>query len=264
MSPVLTSLISIRPLLVAMLFALRASTVHADDAPPDMGISAHDLFESLAKIRVEGTTLHYDGYINEGSVAEAERVAKTAPINAPIRTLIVHSRGGIADFAIPLGEFVRDRKLSVVVDRACMSACANYVALPAAQLSVPDSALLGFHGGMPRTFEASGEYSQAYRDNLRSHGMSDTDIANQLLKDKALYARQEALLQSVGVSPAILEDTARRNGTTARLVWMFTRQVLERCYHVTNIKQYPDLQADEIVYGRSVAKVIKACPSSSR
>ncbi len=92
--------------------------------------------------------------------------------------------------------------------------------------------------------------------------MSEKDLVRQLEKDKAVYARQEALLRSVGVSPAILEDTAFRHGTSSKLVWMFTRDVLERCYQVKNIKQYPDLLVDEIADGRATAKVIRACPSS--
>ncbi len=134
------SLIDMRLLFVTMLWPLSALIAHAEGAPPDLGISAQDLFEKVALISVEGTTLHYDGYINEGSVAEVERALKGAPLGAPLRVLVIHSRGGIADFGIPFGELVRDWKLSVIVDRACMSACANFVALPAAALSVPNGA----------------------------------------------------------------------------------------------------------------------------
>lgn len=256
--------IDVRRFLVVVLWSLSALMAHAEDAPPDIGISAHDLFDRMATISVAGATLRYDGYINEISVAEFERVLKAAPSEAPIRTLVIYSHGGITDAGIPLGELVRDWKLSVIVDRVCMSACANYVALPAVALSVPDGALLGFHGGMPRTFESSGEYSQTHREDLRSHGFSEEDIARQLAKDKQLHARQQALLQSVGVSPAILEDTAFRHGTSARRLWMFTRNVLEDCYNVKNITQYPDLRSDEIALGRSTIKVIRTCPSSNR
>lgn len=218
--------------------------------------------QTPANVSVDSTTLRYDGIIIDVSIAEVERLLQTAKAS-PIRSMVIKSRGGTGDEGIRFGELVRDWKLAVTVDSYCMSACANYVAIAARELVVPDGALLGYHGGEPKRWGDDGKYLEKYEKQRLATGFNnDKFLAEQLQRDKELYARQEALFQSAGVSTAILEDTAAAKIAPASL-WMFTREALESCYNMKNIKQYPTLSGDQILQGKSFIKIVRDCPSKA-
>lgn len=213
--------------------------------------------QTPAKVFVEGDTLHVDGIIIDEAVTEVERQVKAAVPNS-IRSLVIRSGGGEGNAGIHFGEIVRDWNLSVMVDRRCMSACANYAALAARELFVPDGALLGFHGGPSKTWGDDGEYLEWEKRSMRKRGIPDRFFPSILDAEKKSYARQQALFDSIGVSSAILTDTGR--GLKFNELWMLTREALERCYNVKNIKQYPALPADTLPNGKGIVKVMRDCP----
>jgi hypothetical protein len=228
-----------------------------------------------AKVSVEGGTLRVDGTILEEAVAEVARLLIAAEAN-PIRSIVIKSHGGERVAGIHFGELVRDWKLAVTVDSYCESACANYAAIVARELVVPDGAVLGYHGGPSKSWGSDGRYREDYEKTLRTRHENmlrctnaksaidlDQHIADQLRRDKEIYARQEALYRSAGVSMAILEDTWPIKIAPAHL-WMFTRDVLEQCYGVKNIASYPVLPTDEIARGKTVIRVIRSCPRAGR
>ena len=176
-----------------------------------------------------------------------------------IRLIMIKSGGGEGEAGIRFGELVHLWKLAVTIDGYCMSACANYVAIAARELVAPDGALLAFHGGPSKTWGDDGEYPEARKQSLRAMGIPDKFFPGLVQRDKENYARQQALFQSVGVSVNILEDTAAEKIAPAAF-WMFTRDVLERCYNLKNIKQYPTLVGDELRDGKAKIKVIRNCP----
>ena len=233
--------------------ALPASPYKSD---PDAELAA----TGLATITVDGSAVRYEGLINEPSVAAfAEVLANARKRNQPIREVVIKSRGGMLDYGLGMGELVRDNGLAVTIDELCASACANNVAIPARELRVPQGALLAFHGGAPKTFNDEGKFLPEHEKELRSYGFSDSDLVAQLARDKENYAREEALYNSVGVSRSLLTDSSFAHGTTSRRLMMFTQEVLEKCYNVTNIKSYPRLEGDEIHYGKSTAVIVRSC-----
>ena len=244
-------------LLVAML--AQGGCSNASEPPPANYRDAESIaIAQPAKISVEGETLFYDGAINQVSVAEVERQLRSARA-AKVSRIVIKSPGGNGDAGLPLGETVRDLKLAIVVDGYCMSACANYVALGASDLFVPNDGVLGFHGGVLNI--SSAESEKWYRDLLKNSGMPDELIGPQIERDKALYQRELAFFQSIGVSHAIVEDSRLKKGRDPTSLWMFTREVLESCYAVKNIRQYPDLPQSQT--RNRWADVIRTCPSAS-
>jgi hypothetical protein len=253
-----------------------AGTVHAEEqCPKPLTPQEVERLMTPAKVSVDGNTLRVGGTILKEAVAEVGRLLIAAKAN-PIRSIVIKSPGGEAVAGIHFGELVRDWKLAVTVDGYCESACANYVAIAARELVVPDDAVLGYHGGPSKKWGSDGRYLEDYEKMLRTRLENmlrcmnaksaidfDQTIADQLRRDKEMVARLEALYRSVGVSTKILEDTWPIKIAPAHL-WMFTREVLEQCYGVKNIASYPALPNDDITRGKAVIKVIRACPRAGR
>jgi len=95
---------------------------------------------------------------------DAERVLRfTGPIDAPGadriiafidgggRRIVIDSEGGNAEEGMRIGEKLRGAEVEVVVNRYCLSSCANYVFVPARSKGLNEGAVLGFHGGIPDT-----------------------------------------------------------------------------------------------------------------
>lgn len=239
-----------------------ACSAYADDTsqyPKPIPPEIIKQIETPAKVSVDGAALRFDGVIVKEATAKVEQLL-IADAGKSIRTMVIKSNGGEANAGIRFGELVRDWKLAVTVDGYCMSACANYVAIAARELVVPDGALLGYHGGPSRAWGGDGQYAVERREFLRRVGVPDEFIPGQLQRDKDTYARQQALFQSVNVSMAIVEDT-QPNKIAPAYMWMFTRDAMERCYNLRNIKQYPALAMAEISQGKSTIKIMRDCVS---
>lgn len=64
----------------------------------------------------------------------------------PITTLMVFSGGGEINAGIDFGNWVYDRGLDVVVPRACLSSCANYVFTAGRRKVILPGAIVAWHG----------------------------------------------------------------------------------------------------------------------
>lgn len=100
-----------------------------------------------AQVRVEGNTLYYVGLITADGLSRFQQTLKTHP---NVTTLQVRSRGGDALPAIDMGEIVLRRKLTVVVDRVCNSACASYLFTPASVRKVLPESMVIWHNSCPQ------------------------------------------------------------------------------------------------------------------
>ncbi|NOT39906.1 MAG: hypothetical protein HOP13_05385 [Alphaproteobacteria bacterium] len=209
-----------------------------------------------AKISIDGETLRYEGQIDNASVDEVERVLAAA---SSVSTLVINSPGG-SDAGVRFGEIVFARKLAVTVHKVCASACANWVALPARELVVPNDAILAFHGG---TMNMTEENEKFWRGTLKARGAGEDMIETSVRHMKEMRTRELALFKAIGVSYKILEDSQTRRGRSTSRLWMFTRDVLENCYNVRNIKQYPKISPDQTLID-GWAEVIRECPSGKK
>lgn len=64
-----------------------------------------------------------------------------------IHHLLITSQGGSVLAGVRLGEWVRTRGISVVVDQLCMSSCANYVFPAGREKIIRPNSLVVWHGG---------------------------------------------------------------------------------------------------------------------
>lgn len=101
--------------------------------------------------------LYYVGPINYKGYELLQNLYKNSKNKITNRTLIIESGGGDAFAGLKIGNFIKDKKLSVKVPSLCLSACAFYI-FPAANFKyLGKNALIGFHEpvlmGTTLTFE---------------------------------------------------------------------------------------------------------------
>lgn len=92
---------------------------------------------------VKGNMLRFKGEINNKSAAQI-----TAFLDAGGKTIIVSSPGGSVEAGQAIGMAMADKEVTLIVDSYCLSSCANYLFLAAANKVLRPSAILGFHGGI--------------------------------------------------------------------------------------------------------------------
>jgi hypothetical protein len=104
---------------------------------------------ALPIVERNGDEIRYNGRITEEG--------KTAFIIAlelnPVSGVRITSTGGDALVALQMGELIRAQKLSVTVERFCISACAQYIFVAGAKKRLEPGALLIFHSS-PSAMEA--------------------------------------------------------------------------------------------------------------
>jgi len=101
-------------------------------APVEQGI--------LAERR--GNTVIYRGQLTEQGL-EALRSAGDDP---RVTTLLIESTGGEVVLGMDFGNWVFDRGLDVVIDRACLSSCANYIFTAGRNKKILPGAVVAWHG----------------------------------------------------------------------------------------------------------------------
>lgn len=139
----------------------------------------------------EGSTLRFTGEINE----ESEKVI-LQHLRSGASTLIVNSEGGSAGSGQAIAFEIIKQKASVIVDKYCMSSCANYLFLAAKEKSLMPGAVLGFHGGIHFSED---EFKIEKGDNKLSIAMKKT--FQKLLKTET------ALFKKMGIDHQIVKNS---------------------------------------------------------
>ena len=97
-----------------------------------------------AEISIDGSTLVYDGIIDQPSYDHFRRIV--AASDAVIKTIQIRSNGGADSDSLRMGEWIYAQGLDVVVDDYCYSACANYIFTSGRNKVIGDGAVVGWHG----------------------------------------------------------------------------------------------------------------------
>ena len=107
-------------------------------------------------VAVEGEALSYTGLLNKTGLAQLRDRLRAHP---RLTTLRVDSSGGDALPALEIGRLVRARRLHVVVEGRCNSACANYVFVPAARRTIRPGAMVLWHNSCPQNVPPGTKFS---------------------------------------------------------------------------------------------------------
>lgn len=93
-------------------------------------------------IKRSGSTVIYRGSLTE----EGFNAMRKAGLDPPVTTLLIDSAGGEIVIGMEFGTWVYDRKLDVIVERACLSSCANYVFTAGRHKEIKPGAVVAWHG----------------------------------------------------------------------------------------------------------------------
>jgi hypothetical protein len=128
-------------------------------------------------------TVRYSGPITEQDAARLVPMLRASRTGA----LKISSFGGSETAAIAIGEIVKQRRLTVIVDGVCMSACAQYILLPAERSQITAGSLIGFHSS-----------SYALHQWSRRHAHGRDRYAELAAETAAVSSQSERLLTRPG------------------------------------------------------------------
>lgn len=111
--------------------------------------------------------------------------------------IVINSRGGDSAAGLAIAQAMEKHPVELVVDRYCLSACANFLFIGARSKSLRPGALLGFHGdvlGLP--------LPAILMNKSNAPLASDGELREYNAKVSRLYAAEEAYFRGIGVDPA--------------------------------------------------------------
>jgi hypothetical protein len=192
-------------LCIVLLAVLAAPAVASGQVPPPDGHKFAKLLEDFG-LAAQQPAAHYviadtdaGTYFTGMITLKAVKALQQRILSAKNRTtLIIDSPGGYDEAAIDLGRFLLDRRMRVVVRNRCVSACANFVFLPAFEKVVEPSSTVAFHS------------SVLWWDRMAREGRLQED--REAFEVRAQIAQKGARLLRDGVSGAKTGfDKARAN-----------------------------------------------------
>lgn len=86
--------------------------------------------------------------IFEGSITKDAFESVRNHLDRHTAVLLIDSIGGDGEAGLAIAKEIRKRNLLVVVNKYCLSSCANYIFVGARRKSLSPGAILGFHGGL--------------------------------------------------------------------------------------------------------------------
>ncbi|GGC72701.1 hypothetical protein [Undibacterium terreum] len=144
------------------------------------------------------STLHFNG-----DITRTNFLAMKSYLDHGISTVIVNSGGGDGEAGLAIGKEFRKRKITLIVEKYCLSSCANYLFLGAAKKILQPGAILGFHGGLTG---GSAPTLQAADYPL----LSESELATVRQQLLSLYKKETVFFHSIGFNPALLRISLDR------------------------------------------------------
>jgi hypothetical protein len=95
-------------------------------------------------ITIEGATVTYEGPISDENIEQFLNAVK----GKQLTTLVISSGGGEINAGMKMGSWVYDNGIDVVVEKMCMSSCANYVFPAGRSKIINKGAIVAWHGSI--------------------------------------------------------------------------------------------------------------------
>lgn len=164
-------------------------------------IQGRDSTQSADVLRVGERTLCLDT-TSEGLTSTVTRsfIEAMDDIPAPAKpTIVVRSFGGRTDLGLDIGKVILERQATVHVSMFCVSSCANYVFLAAAERHILPGSVVLFHGGLVPALLSLMEEAQI------AEGMATSDREQARRRTEADLQRQSELLSARGITADFFE-----------------------------------------------------------
>ena len=192
---------------VLLSLAGAAAGAAGDSVPPgsvaqrDHARSPHQMREkglrhlniSLVGLEQESMELVLIGTIDAG-MAQA---VKEHTERYPIRAVVVDSYGGNIDSAMDIAAILRAKKLDLIVDGRCLSACANYLFPAAARKTVLPGSVVGIHN-VSVTYLDKGAVTLVPSTDAAQLFQSKGDMGS-LAQFQRMQRREQAFYRAMGI-----------------------------------------------------------------
>ncbi|MDE1310367.1 hypothetical protein MCX36_07955 [Vibrio aestuarianus] len=120
-----------------------ANATYSEDAQLAKPTESIDLSE--ISIYSLNNTLYFKGEITDSTILIAMNVINN--YRGKITTMVVTSPGGDTVPAMRLGYWIFDNHINLIVDKVCLSSCANYFFTAASSVYIKSGAIVFWHGG---------------------------------------------------------------------------------------------------------------------
>ena len=188
----------------------------------------------------------YVGEMTDAGFAALERLTR----GRKIQTLVVDSAGGEILTSMDFGDWVANRKVDVVVERLCLSSCANYI-FPAARTKlIEPGAVVAWHGSA-RQRDLLVELNQTIDervDKLRLSAAEKERKREQMRRATADYLRgaqlrQDAFFRRIGVD----EYVSRIGNEEYYVGGLYYLSVEDMArFGITNVRAPPDYEQTDL------------------
>lgn len=139
--------------------------------------------------------------------AMAEQFKAAVAADGHIETVVVDSYGGNIASAMDIADLIHQRRMHVVVDGRCLSACASYLFSAAATKTVLPGSVVAIHG-LTLTYPDGDQMKQATESQLDELFRSSTMVGNRDFINR-LTARQNEFYRQLGVRSDLRDSFAR-------------------------------------------------------
>lgn len=168
------------------------------------GAAAAANAEPEFELRREQGTVFFKGKISPESAQ-----ALIAQLDSGATLIVISSEGGSAKDAVDVANAMRRHQVALQVQDYCVSSCANYLFVAAAQKKLMPGAVLGFHGGVYAK-EVAGKAGAARQKNKQLESAMPASLESIVDESSAFY-------RSVGFDPELLRISYLLTLATAQL-----------------------------------------------
>ncbi len=130
---------------------IAASAAHAAQSGGNATTTENPSYSDAPMVEVRDAELRYVGKLNAIGVARLRESLLTHP---QIDTLRIGSSGGNGLDGIEIAKLVHERRLQVIVEDRCNSACANHIFAPAVRKTILPGAMVMWHNACPQNIDA--------------------------------------------------------------------------------------------------------------
>lgn len=123
------------------------------------------------RIRKEGRNIKYVGELTPEGLSQLQTLTK----NESISSLTIASGGGEVSVSIDFGVWVFENGLDVIVEKACLSSCANYIFPAGNKKTILPGGLVAWHGSiMQRDFQSESQLRAKLKSAHKAAGKEVT------------------------------------------------------------------------------------------
>lgn len=226
---------------------------------------AEQSHEAMSKLEARGDEIRLTGPIDRST-----SVAFAALLDGPeadrFRIVRVNSTGGDARAGIAIASLIRSRRLSVVVERNCGSACASYLLPAAVHARFEPGAMINLHH-VPSPLMVQAGLAVLRRREAGSPRATETPASRYEAGMNGLIAHQRRFYESIGVDPIPMESIMeiwvelhrrltllKKPVNPDRISFVPDNNFVQKCLGLRNVEWRDFDVADTIVYARRGAQ----------